>query len=68
MSELAIFIYGFVVFSIVSTACWLIVYGIINERRDRQTLDAGPDARPLESPATTSPSGERTGGGRRESR
>jgi hypothetical protein len=67
MSELAIFIYGLVVFSIVSTACWLIVYGIINERRDRQTLDAGPDARPLDPPATATQSGKRTAGDRRGS-
>jgi len=44
MSEVAIFIYGLVVFAIVSTACWLIVWGIVEERRDREQLDAGPDA------------------------
>ncbi len=47
MSEAAIFAYGFVVFGIVSAACWLIIWGIVQERRDRETLDAGPNARPV---------------------
>ncbi|MGB3098234.1 MAG: hypothetical protein WBB30_02965 [Solirubrobacterales bacterium] len=47
MNEAAIFIYGLVVFGIVSSACWLIVWGIVQERRDREHLDAGPD---VESP------------------
>ncbi len=41
MNELAIFIYGLVVFAIVSTACWLIIWGIVQERHDREHLDAG---------------------------
>jgi hypothetical protein len=45
MSEAAIFIYGLVVFSIVAAACGLIVYGIVEERRSREHLDAGPYAR-----------------------
>lgn len=44
MGDLAIFIYGLAVTSIVALACWLIVYGIIEERRSREQLDAGPDA------------------------
>lgn len=62
MSELAIFIYGLVVFTIVAAACTLIVYGIITERRSREQLDAGPEARdpadlPPGSGAITGPSG-----------
>lgn len=54
MSELAIFIYGLVVFSIVAAACTLVVYGIITERRSREQLDAGPEARdPSELPPGT---------------
>ena len=45
MSEVAIFLYGLVVFAIVSAACWLIIWGIFEERRDRETLDAGPNVR-----------------------
>jgi hypothetical protein len=46
MSEAAIFTYGLVVFGIVSAACWMIIWGIVQERRDREGgLDAGPDAR-----------------------
>jgi hypothetical protein len=44
MNDVAIFFYGLVVTAIVATACWLIVWGIIQERRDREQLDAGPDA------------------------
>jgi hypothetical protein len=44
MNEVTIFIYGLVVCAIVATACWLIVWGIVEERRDREQLDAGPDA------------------------
>jgi hypothetical protein len=45
MSEAAIFIYGLAVFAIVAAACGLIVFGIVEERRSREQLDAGPDAR-----------------------
>ncbi len=45
MGDLAIFIYGLAVTSIVALACGLIVYGMITERRAREELDAGPDAR-----------------------
>lgn len=60
MSEAAIFIYGLAVFAIVSAACWLIVWGIVEERRDREQLDAGPGAR-IPTPGTdaaTTPGGE----------
>ena len=46
MNDVAIFLYGLVVTGIVATACWLIVWGILQERRDREQLDAGPDAAP----------------------
>lgn len=36
---LAIFIYGTVVFAIVSIALGLIVWGIVNERRDRTRFE-----------------------------
>lgn len=52
MSEIAIFIYGLAVFSIVSAACLLIVWGIVQERRDRERLDAGPDAHPVPDPVS----------------
>jgi hypothetical protein len=52
MSEVAIFLYGLVVFSIVSAACMLIVWGIVQERRDREQLDAGPDAHPVSDPVS----------------
>lgn len=35
----AIFAYGIVVSAIVAAACWLIVWGIIQERRDREALE-----------------------------
>jgi hypothetical protein len=61
MSEAAIFTYGFVVFGIVSAACWMIIWGIVQERRDReQGLDAGPDARPSEGERTTTETGGKT--------
>lgn len=59
MNATAIFFYGLVVFAIVATACWLIVWGIIEERRDREHLDAGPDARPVDRP--DAPHGSETG-------
>jgi hypothetical protein len=37
----AIFIYGTVVFSIVCAALGLIVWGIVNERRDRVSYEHG---------------------------
>ena len=36
----AIFIFGVLVFAIVATACGLIAYGIVAERRDRRQLEA----------------------------
>jgi hypothetical protein len=39
VNEPAIFLYGVVVFAIVATACALIVFGIVEERRDRQAHD-----------------------------
>lgn len=53
MSEIAIFLYGLAVFSIVAVACWIIVWGIFQERRDRETTDAGPGARPDQPAAAT---------------
>ncbi len=44
MNEVAIFIYGIVVFAIVAGACSLIGYGIVTERRDRLQLDAEAEA------------------------
>ncbi|MGZ5331385.1 MAG: hypothetical protein ACXWZ6_11900 [Solirubrobacterales bacterium] len=38
---LAIFIYGLVVFAIVSLALGLIAWGIVNERRDRVSYEQG---------------------------
>lgn len=61
MSEAAIFAYGFVVFGIVSAACWLIIWGIVQERRDREHgLDAGPDARPAGGEPTRTEEGGKT--------
>ena len=45
MSSLGILLYGAVVTAIVATACYLVVRGIIEDRRDRAELDAGPWAR-----------------------
>ncbi len=39
MSDVVIFVYGLVVFTIVSAACWMIVWGIVAERRDRERLE-----------------------------
>lgn len=65
MSEAAIFIYGLAVFTIVSAACGLIVFGILEERRSREHLDAGPDARDPdregEAPASGGPEARRAG-------
>lgn len=44
MSEVAIFLFGLVVFAIVATACGLIGWGIITEQRDRMRTDAEADA------------------------
>ncbi len=61
MSEAAIFTYGFVVFGIVSAACWMIIWGIVQERRDREAgLDAGPDARSPADEATKTEAGGKT--------
>jgi hypothetical protein len=38
---LAIFIYGTVVFAIVAAALGLLVWGIVNERRDRVRFEQG---------------------------
>ncbi len=70
MSEVAIFTYGLVVFAIVSAACWLIVWGIYQERRDRQQMEGeaspesttSPSARTLASGTTV---GAPPGAGRR---
>lgn len=39
MSDLAIFIYGLLVTAIVAAACILIVWGIVQERRDREGME-----------------------------
>lgn len=44
MSSLGIFIYGLAVTAIVAAACYLVVRGIIEDRRDRADIDAGPEA------------------------
>lgn len=41
MSAAAIFVYGTVVFAIVVTALSLLVWGIVNERRDRERFEQG---------------------------
>ncbi|HKJ36390.1 MAG TPA: hypothetical protein VKA36_07480 [Solirubrobacterales bacterium] len=66
MSEIAIFFYGLVVFSIVSAACWIIAWGIVQERRDRRQLDAGPGARAGEIGESTSTDAAGTTHGSRE--
>jgi hypothetical protein len=38
---LTIFIYGTVVFTIVAAALGLLAWGIVNERRDRTSLEQG---------------------------
>lgn len=38
--SLGIFIFGMVVFAIVAGACWLIAFGILEERRDLEALEA----------------------------
>jgi hypothetical protein len=40
MENVGIFIFGLVITAIVMTACGLIVYGIITERREREKLEA----------------------------
>jgi hypothetical protein len=39
--NLAIFIYGSVVFAVVAAALGLLVWGIVNERRDRVRFEQG---------------------------
>ena len=41
MSAVAIFVYGTVVFAIVAAALGLLVWGIVNERRDRERFEQG---------------------------
>jgi hypothetical protein len=41
MSAAGIFIYGIVVASLVATALGLLAWGIVNERRDRQSVEQG---------------------------
>ena len=50
MNAAGIFVLGVVVFAVVATACALIVYGIVAERRERKSLEAKQD-RPLEGEA-----------------
>lgn len=40
MNGVGIFAFGVVVTAIVVTACWLIAWGIVTERRDRLALEA----------------------------
>lgn len=40
MENIGIFIFGLAITAIVMTACGLIVYGIITERREREKLEA----------------------------
>ena len=47
MNAAGIFVLGIVVFAVVATACGLIVYGIVTERRERTGLEAEQD-HPLE--------------------
>jgi hypothetical protein len=58
MNAAGIFIFGVVVFAVVATACGLIVYGIVAERRERRSLEAKQD-QPLEGETVvTSDQGE----------
>jgi hypothetical protein len=41
MSAAAIFIYGIAVASLVATALGLLAWGIVNERRDRHSVEQG---------------------------
>lgn len=41
MNSVGIFIYGFVVASLVATALGLLAWGLVNERRDRHTVEQG---------------------------
>jgi hypothetical protein len=41
MSAAGIFIYGIVVASLVATALGLLAWGIVNERRDRHSVEQG---------------------------
>jgi membrane protein implicated in regulation of membrane protease activity len=41
MSAAAIFVYGTIVFAIVVAALALLVWGIVNERRDRERFEQG---------------------------
>ena len=41
MNGVGIFIYGFVVASLVATALGLLAWGLVNERRDRHTVEQG---------------------------
>ena len=54
MSSLGIFLYGLAVTAIVAAACYLVVRGIIEDRRDRADIDAGPEAHiPASGPVVT---------------
>ncbi|MEX1219224.1 MAG: hypothetical protein WEB05_02425 [Solirubrobacterales bacterium] len=41
MTAVGIFIFGLFITAIVSTACALIVWGIVSERRERDELEEG---------------------------
>lgn len=58
MDEIAIFLYGLVVFGIVSAACVLIGWGVVAERRDHRELDAEAQRRGgMDSQTATAASG-----------
>jgi len=44
MNSVGIFIFGLFITGIVTAACFLIVYGIITERREREELAEGRES------------------------
>jgi hypothetical protein len=58
MNAAGIFVLGVLVSAMVATACGLIVYGIIAERRERKSLEAKQDQPPEGETVVTSHRGE----------
>jgi hypothetical protein len=64
MSGVGIFIYGFVVTSMVAAALGLLAWGLVNERRDRHVVEQGREVfgAPAAAYAASQANGPHTGG------
>ncbi len=59
MSALGIFLYGVAVAALVGTALMLVLWGIVNEHRDRHSPEQGKEVFGEDAAAYASPEGER---------